>query len=53
MKKRLPVRDVVVVFECEECEKTRKIDLSVLTYSGPPECCSMPMQIDYCIINID
>jgi len=51
-KKNLPVKSVVVVFECEDCGKTKKLDLSVAIYNSP-QCCSMPMQIIHTIVEVD
>lgn len=39
--------DVELVFECEDCQRKKKVIMSTVIYNGAPLCCSVPMMISH------
>jgi hypothetical protein len=52
MNMEVPLKDVNILFECDDCKKTKKIDLIVLAFSDPPQCCEVPMEIVHANVKV-
>jgi hypothetical protein len=49
----IPPKDVRLVFECEDCGKEQRDDVSNVTYNGAPMCCAEEMMLSHAEVTIE